>query len=173
MPPKMAKEPTRVPEALRETHNRAVFKSGNDLLDVYLKQRASQDARRGIARPYVIPDDDGNVIAYYTLTSTSIEITDLPDPLPKKLPRHGVLGATLLGRLAVDQKYHRLGYGALMVAHASEQAFNSNPAGSLALIVAAIDDAAVRFYLKLGFIPFPDTKKILFLPRESLKKYLR
>jgi ribosomal protein S18 acetylase RimI-like enzyme len=161
------------PERLRATHNRASFESGSEPLDNYLKQRASQDVRRGIAFTYVMADKTENVAAYYTLTASSIDIQDLPPSLAAKLPQHGVLGATLIGRLAVDRRFQRQGVGSRLVAHAVTLALHENPAASIAVVVDAIDDAAVAFYKALGFIPLPEPGRRMFLLKESLRRHLK
>jgi GNAT superfamily N-acetyltransferase len=159
---------------MNERHKRSQFESGNSSLDAYLKQRASQDARRRIAVPYVVADDDGNVLGYYTLTSTSIDIGELPPDIAKKLPGHGViLGATLIGRLAVDRRYQGQDIGALLVADALDRALLQNPAGTIAVIVDALTDEATRFYQKLGFTLLPDNPRTLFFMRASLGKRRR
>lgn len=160
------------PEALRATHNRAAFESGNEPLDNYLKQRASQDAKRGIAFPYVVVDG-ANVVGYHTLTATSIELPSLPPTLAAKLPQHGVLGATLIGRLAVDRRYRRQGIGSLLVAHAVKQSLYENPAASIAVVVDALNDEAVNFYSALGFTLLPDLGRTMFLLRDTLLRHLK
>nr|WP_298689499.1 GNAT family N-acetyltransferase [uncultured Dongia sp.] len=162
----------RLPELLSAKHSRAAFNSGNEQLDNYLKLRASQDAKRGVAVPYVIADDESSVVGYYTLSSTSIDLGQLPPKLEKKLPAHAVLGATLLGRMAVDVSHQRRGLGSIMIAHALDLAFRVNPAGSIAVVVDAIDAQAVRFYEGYGFFRLPEADRTLYMLRGSLLKYL-
>ena len=157
---------------MRATHNRAAFESGNQPLDNYLKQRATQDAKRGIAFPYVVTDGM-DVVGYHTLTATSIELQNLPPALAVKLPQHGVLGATLIGRLAVDRRYHRQGIGSLLVAHAVKQALYENPAASIAVVVDALNDDAVTFYKALGFKLLPELGRTMFLLRDTLLRHLK
>jgi ribosomal protein S18 acetylase RimI-like enzyme len=162
------------PSPLRATHERGNFNSGSEALDNTLKHRASQDAKRGIAFPYVLFDEEtGEIAGYYTLTASSIELQDLPSALAVKLPAHGVLGASLIGRLAVDLKYQRQGLGSLLVAHAVKQALHENPAASIAVVVDALNDDAVAFYKALGFILLPESGRKLFLLRETLQKHLK
>lgn len=59
-----------------------------------------------------------------------------------------------------------------MVATAANMSFVQNPLGCVAMIVDAIDTAAVEFYEHLGFIKAPEGPRRLFLLRESLAKYL-
>jgi hypothetical protein len=44
----------------------------------------------------------------------------------------------------------------------------SRSAGVRALIVHAIDDEAVTFYLKYGFVLFPSDSRTMFLPIETI-----
>jgi ribosomal protein S18 acetylase RimI-like enzyme len=120
-----------------------------------------------------VTDPERQVVGYHTLTATSIEIVDLPEKLAKKLPAHGVLGATLIGRLAVDRRLSRQGIGTRLVAHAVKLAFEQNPAASIAVVVDALDDDAVKFYEALGFTLLPDSGRKMFLLRDSLKKHLK
>ncbi|MBD2501240.1 hypothetical protein [Anabaena azotica] len=43
-------------------------------------------------------------MAYYTLSAYTVDITALDQALARRLPRYPQLPATLLGRLAVDNK---------------------------------------------------------------------
>jgi hypothetical protein len=86
-------------EPLNAGHDRSGFSCGKESLDRYLQQQASQDLRR------VLQDlDDKRIAGYYTLCATAIEIQNLPPQLVKKLPRDPVVPATLLGRLAIDER---------------------------------------------------------------------
>jgi ribosomal protein S18 acetylase RimI-like enzyme len=161
------------PERLRATYNRASFESGSEPLDNDLKQRASQDAKRGIAFTYVMADEAENVGAYYTLTASSIDIHDLSPSLATKLPQHGVLGTTLIGRLAVDRLFQRQRIGSRLVAHAIKLSLNGNPAATIAVMVDALNDDAVAFYRALDFVLLPEPGRRLFLPRESLRRHLK
>ena len=67
-------------EPLGKKHNRVVFSCGDDVLDTFLKKRASQEAKKKIATTFVIAESQTSaVIGYYTLSVTSILLTDLPD----------------------------------------------------------------------------------------------
>ncbi len=159
---------------MRATHERGSFSSGSEALDNYLKHRASQDAKRGIAFPYVMFDEEtGEIAGFYTLTASSIELRDLPEELAAKLPAHGILGATLIGRLAVDRRYRRQGLGSILVAHAVKQALHENPAASVAVVFDALNDDAVKFYKALGFTRLPDNGRTMFLLRETLRRHLK
>lgn len=158
---------------LGPSHERHSFDCGNQILNRYLSSIATQDLRRGLAVPYVstLPPDE-EVVGYFTLSAASIDLGDLPDPVRRRLPAGAVIGASLLGRLAVDRRHQGQGLAGLMVAAAADMSFVQNPLGCVAMIVDAINSTAVEFYEHLGFIRVPDGPRRLFLLRESLARYL-
>ena len=154
-------------------HERNSFDCGNETLNRYLRAIATQDLRRGLAVPYVatVPPDN-TVLGYFTLSATSIDLGTLPETLQRRLPANAVIGASLLGRLAVDQAHQRLGIGSTMVAAAANLSFAQSPLACVAMVVDAIDQGATDFYRSLGFVEVPEGPRRLFLLRDSLAKYL-
>jgi hypothetical protein len=61
--------------------------------------------------------DGPSVVGYYTLSALSIERGTIPEPVVKKLklPSYPLLPATLMGRLAVDQKHQKRGIGEFLL----------------------------------------------------------
>lgn len=157
---------------LDSKHNKTSFNSGIPQLDRYLAQQAGQDMKRHIAIAYVLSELSSNdIMGYYTLSATSIELKNLPEQEIKKLPRYPLLPATLIGRLAVDTKFQGQGIGQLLLIHALKVSLeNSNNIASLAVIVDAKNDKAAQFYQHFGFIQFSDTLDKLFLPMETIRK---
>jgi GNAT superfamily N-acetyltransferase len=152
---------------------RAAFSCGAEPLDRYLKQQASQDAKKRAAVPYVLVSEDDRIAGYYTLSADNIRADDLPPDLVKqlKLPRYPVMGATLVGRLARDLSFRGQGIGELLLADALKVSLvMSRKIASLAVIVDAKDENAHRFYTDFGFIAFPDTVKRLFMPMQTIGK---
>jgi predicted N-acetyltransferase YhbS len=91
--------------------------------------------------------------------------------MPRKI-RHGVpdpVPLVLLGRLAVDSKFHgaRIGKGLLKDALARALAI-SEIVGTRAVVVHAIGDEAAAFCAKAGFVEFPLGTRTLFLPIETI-----
>lgn len=156
-------------EILGPDHNRSAFDSGVDPLDRYFRVQAGQDARKNLAAPFVLVLRDGSVAAYYTLSSSSIQIGDLPQQMIRKLPRYPLIPATLLGRLAVDRRHQGKGYGRFLLADALYRAMRSDIA-TFAMIVDAKDEAARRFYERESFLPFPDQPMKLFRPMADIKR---
>jgi ribosomal protein S18 acetylase RimI-like enzyme len=70
-----------------------------------------------------------------------------------------------LGRLAIDETLFRQGFGELLLVDALKRTYevSINVLGSIALIVDPIDENALAFYERYGFISLPDSGK-MFLP---------
>jgi len=150
-------------EALDERHNRADFASGVEPLDRYLRVQAGQDVRRRFASCFVLVDDDGTTLAYYTLAATSVVLTELPAALSKRLPRYPSIPATLLGRLAVDQRYRGRRLGERMLMDAFARSLRSEIA-TYAIVVDAKDEHAASFYRAYKFLPLTASERRMFVP---------
>jgi GNAT superfamily N-acetyltransferase len=148
-------------EALGPHHDRNSFVSGVEPLDRYFRSQAGQEARKNIAAPFVLVLPDGTVGGYYTLSSTAVKLAELPAETTRRLPRYPLVPATLLGRLAVDERHRGKGHGRFLFADALFRAARSEIA-SFAVIVDAKDQGARRFYERESFLPFPDLPMRLF-----------
>ena len=154
-------------------HDRTVFSCGNASLDRYIREQASQDVKRGLASVFVITakDEPKQILAYYTLSSRELKLDQLPEEIAKKAGRYGQVGVTLLGRMAVAEKYKGTGLGALTLMNALDKSLvASKDVASWAVFVEAIDRDAAQFYLKYGFIELPKDKLKLFLPMKTIAK---
>jgi GNAT superfamily N-acetyltransferase len=157
-------------EPLGKKHDRVVFSCGDDALDTYLKKRASQEAKKKIATPFVMTDSQTRaVIGYYTLSATSILLADLPNETARRLPKYPHMPATLLGRLAIDSRFQGRGYGELLIIDALRRALQATTeVASYAVVVDAINERAWSFYEHYEFCAFPDRKLRLFLPMKTI-----
>ncbi len=141
---------------LEVTHNRATFSCGSEPLDRYFQQQVTQDIRRRVTACFVALTSEQIVAGYYTLASTSVPLTGLPDGTAKKLPRYPLVPAVRMGRLAVDQNFKGQGLGGALLADALHRAFVSDIAAYAMLVDAKYDEAAA-FYKHHGFIPLLDS----------------
>ncbi len=162
-------------EPLGKHHDRAAFDCGMEALNRYLRKQVGQDAKKKIAAAFVVAGDMPSAIAgYYTLSSTSINVGELPEAVAKKLPRYPLMPATLIGRLAVDRRYRGKGYGELLLVDALKRSLMSTKQiGSVAVVVDAKDDSARAFYTHFQFIPLVNYSHRLFLPIAVVQKYFR
>lgn len=158
-------------EPLGKTHDRADFSCGNESLDRYLRNQATQDARRRVAAPFVLvqPANPKTIIGYYTLSAFGITLHDLPPDITKKLPSYPVVPVTLLGRLAIDRRYTGQGAGEFLLVDALQRAYRqSSQIAAAAVVVDAIDEQAAHFYRHFEFTPFPDKPGRLFIPMKTI-----
>ena len=153
-------------------HDRAAFSCGKPELDLYLRERAGQDARRKVTAPFVAVEHGTGVIAgYYTLSAFSVLVGHLPPEVARRLPRYPVVPATLLGRLAVDRQHQGKGLGAFLLMDALRRSLDGTAnVASFAVVVHALDEEARSFYERFEFIQFPQQPDRLFLPMESIAR---
>lgn len=157
-------------EALNTTHDRSGFQCGIGALNTYIKRQARQDIKRRISRVFVAtrPEAPSEIVGYYSLSSLSIELRQLPQPLARKLTRHRI-PAALIDRLAVSQAAHGNGVGRMLLVDAIKRTLSvSDEIGIYAMVVDAISDEAQRFYEQFGFIRLGTDGARLLLPLQSI-----
>ena len=121
----------------------------------------------------MLVSEDEKLAGFYTLTQDNIVSEDLPPELigQLNLPRYERIGATLLGRLARDLTYRGMGVGELLLVDALKRSLAmSRQIASAAVVVDAKDEKAQKFYQDFGFIPFPESRKRLFLPMVTVEQ---
>ncbi|MGB4346842.1 MAG: GNAT family N-acetyltransferase [Burkholderiaceae bacterium] len=148
--------------------DRSEFHSGSKPLDTYFHRQVTQDIRRRITACFMALNQDGQIAGFYTLASSSINLSDLPEDIGKKLPRYPSVPAVHMGRLAVDERYKGLGLGGALLADALARILDADIA-AFALIVDAKDEKAATFYQHHGMIAFPSTPLRLFLPMAAAR----
>ncbi len=161
-------------EPLGKAHDRSTFSCGKPSLDDFIRNRVSQYEKRRLGRIFVaVHKGEKRVIGYYTLAAGAVTFEHLPAESARKLPKHPI-PVILLARLAVDQTAQgkRLGEGLLL--DALQRALDlSRNLGAYAVEVEALDDSAVAFYVKYGFVPLLDTPKHLYLPLSTIEKVIK
>lgn len=160
-------------------HDRAAFSCGEPPLDSYLKTRISQDVKRRAAAAYVLTDspEGSAVLGYYTLSAGSVLLEGLPAETAKKLARYPQVGAILIGRLAVDNRYQGRKLGARLLRHALQQSLEVSERVAAALVIVdALGENARRFYEKYGFVLLSDQPEAyplrLYLPMKTVEQAL-
>jgi GNAT superfamily N-acetyltransferase len=159
-------EPSYTPLApLDGGHDRAVFDCGAPALNLYLRNYALQNQKRGIVRNYVTTHADNKVVvAYYSLVYSSLDQKLLPVKVIKGLGKYDI-PVMLLARLAVDKREQGKGLGKALLKNAVLRTMQAAEiAGLKLLLVHAKDEAAADFYRKYGFEPVIDDELKLFLP---------
>jgi ribosomal protein S18 acetylase RimI-like enzyme len=161
-------------EPLGPEHDRAAFSCGVEPLDRYLRQQATQDAKRNVAAPFILRRGDSpRVLGYYTLAAYGIRTQELPPEVARRLPRYEQQPAILIGRLARDVSFPGQRLGELLLLDALRRSLaQSDQLGVMAVVVDAKDDAARSFYEKYGFQQFPDHEYKLYLPIGTIRQLL-
>jgi len=160
-------------EPLGRRHERGAFSCGNLELDDWFRRRASQDEKRDVARVFVAVDEELGVVGFYTLSTYTLSIDDLPELLARKLPRYDAIPAALIGRLARDERARGRGVGDLLLADAVRRILSvADAVAVFAIVVDAKDERSVDFYRAFGFQPFPNRPRRLFLLTSTARKAL-
>ena len=164
---------------LASTHDKAIFSCGKQMLDRYIQKLAGQDMKRRLAVVFILPEEAGkgaDQIAkqpfkgYYSLSNDNIPYDQVPLDIQKKMPSsYTVLPTTLLGRLAVDQRFQGKGVGEQLLLDALKRSYDisASEIGSVAIVVDPLDRAAVSFYAQYGFVKLPDRGR-MFLPMKTI-----
>jgi GNAT superfamily N-acetyltransferase len=142
------------PAPISREHALNGFDCGEPTLNDWLIKSALKNQASGASRCFVISDSDQHVIGFYTLSSGAIAREGAPKTMQRNMPSS--LPIALIGRLAIDQRYHNKGLGkgllrdaVLRVVHASSEI------GIFAILIHALTEPAKRFYLSCGFVESP------------------
>jgi predicted GNAT family N-acyltransferase len=93
----------------------------------------------------------------------------LPQEVARRLPQNLPVPVALLGRLAIARPCQGLGMGTDLLIDAMKRCLRvSQDIGLAAMIIDAIDENAKRFYLRFGFVEFPDDPLHLLLPMRHI-----
>lgn len=159
------------PALVSRDHKLENFDSGEPSLDEWLKKRAIKNSISGASRCFVICNDCKEVVGYYSLSAgaigrgsaTKAMQRNMPDPLP----------VLILGRLAIDKKYHNQGLGSALLRDAMMRSVHvAEDAGVFAILIHSLREQAKRFYLSRGFIESPIDSMILFMTLETIRSIL-
>ena len=148
------------PTPLDTSHDVASFDCGKPPLTDWLRTQALKNEGRG-SRTFVVGVGK-QIAAYYALAAGHVDREHAPSNIARNMPNP--IPVIVLGRLAVDYRHKnkRLGVGLLRDA-IKRTLVASREIGARAIMVHAIDDEAVGFYLQYGFKSFPTDPRTLFL----------
>ncbi len=151
-------------EPLTKEHDRSAFVCGNERIDAYFRNVVSQDVKRQYATCFVARELATDRLAgFYTLSSSNVPLTDVPEILARKLPRYPTVPAVLIGWLARHSDYPGIGLGETLLFDAIKTVATA-PIGAHAIFADAIDDEAAAFYAAYGFTPLVTRPRTLYLP---------
>ena len=161
-------------EPLGKAHDRAAFSCGVPPLDNYLQKQAGQDVAKHVAVCFVLTPEGKTVAGYYTLSQYALDLVELPAETVKKLPRYPEVPTTLLGRLALSERFRGQGLGEFLLLDALYRCLRqSRQVASAAVVVDAKDESAKRFYERFEFVALPGIPNRLFLPMRTIGDLFR
>lgn len=150
------------PRALQRGDPVGVFDCGVASLNSWFRTLALRNQQAGASRTFVTIADDSSIAGYYSLSSFTISRdaagalgAGLPDPIP----------VTLIGRLAVDERFAGRGLGVSLLQDAALRAVQvSLQVGSAAIVVHTQNETVTPFYERFGFVRLNGDRRTLILP---------
>jgi len=161
-------------QPLDKKHDRSGFDCGEPTLNIYIRERAGQHARKDMSRTFVaVNPADSIVLGYYTLATGSIKFKSMPPKQRKGLLSEYPIPTACLVRLAVDKRYQQKGLGGVLLYDAMVRAVRAaDDMGIYAFMVRAISDRAKAYYIQHGFEPIEDDPLHLFVTTKVVRKLL-
>lgn len=149
------------PQPLSDRHILEHFDSGSGPIDRWLKTKARAAVFQRTAKVFVVCQSD-EVVGYFALASSRLNISELPEPLRENLPNHPI-PVVLLARLGIDRKYQGNGLGKALVADAVSRVLASNENVAAFALVTNAKPESRSFYSKIGFKESPTDPTLMIL----------
>jgi predicted N-acetyltransferase YhbS len=143
------------PRPLTGEDDRESFDCGRESLNQWFRRHAWRNQQSGGSRTNIVCDvTTGAVIGYVALSAAQIERAFLPKSAQRNQP--DPLPAILLGQLAVDHRYHGLGYARSLMWFALTTAVRfTKDIGCFGVLTHPLDDGLRTFYRRFGFEDLP------------------
>jgi len=140
---------------------RNAFDCGEPSLDRWLAQQARQSMESRDAVTYLLLDEDADggggdarIAGYYALAAGQVLREVAPLEMAERAPEP--IPAVRMGRFAIDRAYQGQGIGADLLREALLGAVTAGKLiGARVMLVDAISDGAVNFYMRFGFKQSP------------------
>ena len=166
----MTKRAFTPPGPINADHDLADLDSGESSLNEWLRRRAFKNHAAGASRCFVLCAGS-TVVAYYSLSAGAISHEAAPKAMRRNMP--DPLPILLLGRLAVDHRYHNQGIGQALLRDAMLRAVSvAGEAGVFAILVHALSGQARQFYRSRGFVESPLQPMTLLMTIETVRSIL-
>lgn len=162
-------------EPIRKSHRRQEFDCGDEDLNTFIHRFARQAHEQHVAKTYCAIDnaDSDRVLGFYTLTTASKGIHQLPPALTKGLARHDI-GGYKLARIATDLSIAGQGLGGQLLATAALRCLRvSHEVGGHLLYIDAKSNRAAEWYAKFGAVPLADHPLTLVIKLEEFASDLQ
>jgi hypothetical protein len=173
-------------------HDATTFTSSLGSIQKFIRDQAARAMSSKVSTVFVLTENGGTKVrGYYTLSAMSIKFEELPEKVQKKLPRYPLMGATLLGRLGVDETFREAllakgekpRLGELLLVDAQRKCLNATEIVASAVMVIDVEAPTqdelsagakdpMGFYTQYGFTPFPKSPRRLFKRVTMIEKEL-
>ena len=167
---------------LEKRDNRADFSSGDIEIDRFFIKYAGQNQfKHKIGVTYIAVEvKTQKIIAYATVSSSSLSINEIDIPEYKKLPNYP-LPILRIARLGVDKMYQDRGIGKMLLKKMLYLSLELEKLARCLGVFVDAKDSAVDFYKKYGFeivpvkngeLPTKPTLKLMYLSLKNIKRAL-
>ena len=158
------------PELLTSAHDISGFDCGVFSLNDWLQRYALKNQASNVSRTFVL-SDDGRVIGYYCLSANGIDRNLLPKNLARGMPNP--VPVVLLGRLGISVDYEGRGYGSGLLKDSFVRVLSVlDVIGFSLMLVHALDDSVVDFYVRNGFDVSPEDSLTLLCPIKEMREVI-
>ena len=125
------------------------FSCGNSDLDRFLVKYALINDQNGYGKTFLL-EDDGKIVGFFTLCSSSIRCEEFPTHNSHLFPRYPI-PCIRIARLAVRKECQGKGYGKELLKQAFIRILNVAATVGVRLIVVDAKESSKSFYEKYGF----------------------
>ncbi len=141
-------------------HDLGSFVSGESELDDWLSAHAVPADRRGTARTWVWVDDEGSVVAYYSLVAHKVARERVPGRIGRGGPVE--IPAVLIAKLALSSSLQGRGLGKVLVVDALDRVLAATAVvAARVVVVDALSDEVAGFSEHLGFSRIPGSRLLV------------
>ena len=137
-------------------YSRKNFDCGVEALNNYLKLYVNQHFKKDLTRTYVLSQDT-IIVGFYTITMSIAKV------------KNSTISVALIGRLGVDKRYQKRGYGEWLLIDALKKLLSASEIVGFSHIIVDAKDGAKEFYKKFGFTEFIDEQNKLFITVKKVR----
>ena len=164
------RSPLAAPTLLTNEHELTGFACGEPSLDDWLKRRALANQVSGASRTYVVCEGR-RVVGFYCLASGAIAVAEAPSRVRRNMP--DPIPMMVIGRLAIDQRWHGRGIGRALLRDAVRRTLQAaGIVGVRGILVHALSPAAKRFYETCGLRESPGNPNTLLVTLDDARAAL-
>lgn len=146
------------------------FSSGEKLLDVYLKQCALSNDKKGVSKTFVcLSDDESVLIGFFSLCSANIQFEEYIDIKDESIP-HYPIPCIRIARLAVDQKYQGNKIGAYLLKECFLRILSISKTIGVYLVLVDAKESSIGFYEHYGFRLLRKSSLTYFIKLSTVEK---